>query len=190
MRALPSADPRPGEAAIDALCDPTRARILRALLRDTISPTVIHAGIKYNVIPGEATVEIDCRVLPGTTEEDMREIVVGRLGRPRGARRCRARDPRAGRRRAGRRRASTRSSPGPSATTTRTGSRCRSWSRSRPTPSTRPSSASRPTASPRSGSRPDDEFLDRFHGVDERVGVDALRWGLPVLYDVVRRFCG
>jgi acetylornithine deacetylase/succinyl-diaminopimelate desuccinylase-like protein len=37
---------------------------------------------------------------------------------------------------------------------------------------------------------PDERFLDRFHGVDERVGVDALRWGLPVLYDVVRRFCG
>ena len=37
---------------------------------------------------------------------------------------------------------------------------------------------------------PDERFLERFHGVDERVGVDALRWGLPVLYDVVRRFCG
>ena len=37
---------------------------------------------------------------------------------------------------------------------------------------------------------PEERFLERFHGVDERVGVDALRWGLPVLYDVVRRFCG
>ena len=37
---------------------------------------------------------------------------------------------------------------------------------------------------------PDEWFLDRFHGVDERVSLDALRWGLPVLYDVVRRFCG
>ena len=37
---------------------------------------------------------------------------------------------------------------------------------------------------------PGERFLERFHGVDERVGVDALRWGLPVLYDVVRRFCG
>jgi acetylornithine deacetylase/succinyl-diaminopimelate desuccinylase-like protein len=35
---------------------------------------------------------------------------------------------------------------------------------------------------------PDERFMERFHGVDERVGVDALRWGLPVLYDVVRRF--
>ena len=33
-------------------------------------------------------------------------------------------------------------------------------------------------------------FLDLFHGDDERVSVEALRFGLPVLYDVVRRFCG
>jgi acetylornithine deacetylase/succinyl-diaminopimelate desuccinylase-like protein len=37
---------------------------------------------------------------------------------------------------------------------------------------------------------PAERFLERFHGIDERVGLDALRWGLPVLYDVVRRFCG
>jgi acetylornithine deacetylase/succinyl-diaminopimelate desuccinylase-like protein len=36
---------------------------------------------------------------------------------------------------------------------------------------------------------PEERFLERFHGVDERVGIEALRWGLPVLYDVVRRFC-
>jgi acetylornithine deacetylase/succinyl-diaminopimelate desuccinylase-like protein len=37
---------------------------------------------------------------------------------------------------------------------------------------------------------PDDELLALFHGDDERVSVAALRFGLPVLYDVVRRFCG
>jgi acetylornithine deacetylase/succinyl-diaminopimelate desuccinylase-like protein len=37
---------------------------------------------------------------------------------------------------------------------------------------------------------PDEAFLSRFHGVDERVSLDALRWGLPCLYDAVRRFCG
>jgi acetylornithine deacetylase/succinyl-diaminopimelate desuccinylase-like protein len=37
---------------------------------------------------------------------------------------------------------------------------------------------------------PDERYLERYHGVDERVALDALRWGLPVLYDVVRRFCG
>ncbi|HEY7132236.1 MAG TPA: hypothetical protein VH440_08280, partial [Candidatus Limnocylindrales bacterium] len=37
---------------------------------------------------------------------------------------------------------------------------------------------------------PDERVLERVHGVDERVGVEALRGGRPVLYDVVRRFCG
>jgi len=37
---------------------------------------------------------------------------------------------------------------------------------------------------------PSETYLDRYHGVDERVSLDGLRWGLPVLYDAVRRFCG
>jgi acetylornithine deacetylase/succinyl-diaminopimelate desuccinylase-like protein len=37
---------------------------------------------------------------------------------------------------------------------------------------------------------PGDGYLDRWHGIDERVSFAALRWGLPVLYDAVRRFCG
>src|SRR5207247_716474 len=80
LRALASEDPRVGETSLEATCDPISARVIRALLRDTISPNIVHAGVKYNVIPGEATVELDCRVLPGTTEDDMREIIVGRLG--------------------------------------------------------------------------------------------------------------
>jgi acetylornithine deacetylase/succinyl-diaminopimelate desuccinylase-like protein len=31
-------------------------------------------------------------------------------------------------------------------------------------------------------------FLSLFHGNDERVSVDALAFGLPVLYEVVERF--
>jgi acetylornithine deacetylase/succinyl-diaminopimelate desuccinylase-like protein len=37
---------------------------------------------------------------------------------------------------------------------------------------------------------PEESYLGRFHGVDERVSLDALRWGLPVLYDAVVSFCG
>ena len=37
---------------------------------------------------------------------------------------------------------------------------------------------------------PGEPYLERYHGVDERVSLEALRFGLPVLYDVVRRFCG
>ena len=73
-------DPRRAELAIGALCDPIHARILRAVIRDTFSPDVIHAGTKYNVIPGDATVEVDIRPLPGTTPDDIREEILARLG--------------------------------------------------------------------------------------------------------------
>src|SRR5437764_5002026 len=69
-----------GTESLDGLCDPSYARALRALLRDTISPSVIHAGVKYNVIPGLAELHVDCRVLPGTTEADIRRDIVSRLG--------------------------------------------------------------------------------------------------------------
>ena len=49
-------------------------------MRDTISPNIVHAGVKYNVIPGDAEVVVDCRVLPGTTEPEMRAMIEDRLG--------------------------------------------------------------------------------------------------------------
>ena len=39
------------------------------------------------------------------------------------------------------------------------------------------------------GLEPGEPFLELWHGVDERISLSALRFGLPVLYDVVRRFC-
>ena len=77
-----------------------------------------------------------------------------------------------------------------SATTTRTASRYRSWSRSRPTPSTRSASASRPTASHPSAWRPRSGSSSGSTGSTSGSELAALRFGLPVLYDVVRRFCG
>jgi acetylornithine deacetylase/succinyl-diaminopimelate desuccinylase-like protein len=41
------------------------ARILGATLRDTANPTMLKAGYKANVIPATAEAVIDCRVLPG-----------------------------------------------------------------------------------------------------------------------------
>ena len=80
LRALSGDDAGRSEAALSVACDPMYARAVRALLRDTISPDVVHAGFKYNVIPGDAVVEVDCRVLPGTTEPAMRAELVERLG--------------------------------------------------------------------------------------------------------------
>jgi acetylornithine deacetylase/succinyl-diaminopimelate desuccinylase-like protein len=48
--------------------------IVRAGLRDTVSPTVLAAGYKTNVIPAEARAQIDVRVLPGGEEALQREV--------------------------------------------------------------------------------------------------------------------
>jgi acetylornithine deacetylase/succinyl-diaminopimelate desuccinylase-like protein len=68
-----------------ALADPAAARALyddrdvSALLRNTISITVVHAGYKTNVIPGTAEAELDVRLLPGQEPEkflaELRRVV-------------------------------------------------------------------------------------------------------------------
>ncbi len=45
--------------------DPQQVHYLHALLHNTVSPTVLRAGSKTNVIPSEAEVELDGRILPG-----------------------------------------------------------------------------------------------------------------------------
>jgi acetylornithine deacetylase/succinyl-diaminopimelate desuccinylase-like protein len=183
-------DEAAADAAIDGVCEPMYARALRALIRDTLSPDIVHAGVKYNVIPGDAIIEVDCRVLPGTTERMMRAEVERRLG-PDLLPACeiellvwgepvespadgplweilvqtlRDHDPNA--------------IPLPVMV-----------------PFATDAKATATLGVPTYGFSPlrldpDERFLERFHGVDERVSLDALRFGLPVLYDVVRRFCG
>lgn len=51
------------------------ARGFAAVLSNTATPTVVRAGAKVNVIPGEAELQIDGRTLPGQSEHDLlREI--------------------------------------------------------------------------------------------------------------------
>jgi len=50
------------------------ARIVGATLRDTANPTMLKAGYKANVIPATAEAVIDCRVLPGRQGAFEREI--------------------------------------------------------------------------------------------------------------------
>ncbi|MEW5990364.1 MAG: M20/M25/M40 family metallo-hydrolase [Chloroflexota bacterium] len=190
LRALGGSDPARFEAAIDRLCAPVYARAVRALVRDTISPNVIHAGIKYNVIPGEAIVELDCRLLPGTDEAAMRAEVVERLGPELVA-------------------ASSIElvivAPPVAAETDSELYRNLARTIIDHDPEGLPLPVMVPFGTdakhldrigvPAYGFSPlrldpAESFLERFHGVDERVGLDALRWGLPVLYDAVLRFCG
>ncbi len=50
------------------------ARIIGATLRDTANPTMLKAGYKANVIPQTAEAVVDCRVLPGRQAEFEREV--------------------------------------------------------------------------------------------------------------------
>lgn len=50
------------------------AKIVGATLRDTANPTMLKAGYKANVIPGAAEAVVDCRVLPGRQAAFEREV--------------------------------------------------------------------------------------------------------------------
>ncbi len=50
------------------------ARIVGATLRDTANPTMLKAGYKANVIPATAEAMVDCRVLPGRKDAFEREL--------------------------------------------------------------------------------------------------------------------
>ncbi|MGQ0837277.1 M20/M25/M40 family metallo-hydrolase [Actinokineospora sp.] len=50
------------------------ARMVGATLRDTANPTMLNAGYKANVIPSLAEAVVDCRVLPGRQEAFEREL--------------------------------------------------------------------------------------------------------------------
>ncbi len=52
----------------------TISRIIGATLRDTANPTMLNAGYKANVIPQTAEAVIDCRVLPGRMAAFEREV--------------------------------------------------------------------------------------------------------------------
>ena len=188
-RAIGSEDPGRADAAVRVLCDEMYARALRALLRDSISPDVIHSGFKYNVIPGVATIEIDCRTLPGTTEGDMREEVMTRLGDL--APHCTVEQMNG---------APPVEAPASGELYDILAATIRAHD-----PDGIPVPVMAPFATDAKSTvhlgvptygfsplrvEPGERFLERFHGTDERVGLEALRWGLPVLYDVVLAYCG
>jgi len=189
LAALAGDDAGRADAALTAACDPMYARALRALLRDTLSPDVVHAGIKYNVIPGDALVEVDCRVLPGTTEPDMRRQIIERLG-PDLAAVCDVELIVFG---------GPVEAPADGELFELLAATIREHDPDGiPLPVMAPfATDAKHTASvgtPTYGFSPlrldpDERFLERLHGVDARVSIDGLRCGLPVLYDVVRRFC-
>jgi len=70
-------NPAKGDEILDKLAqrDKAMAEELRAMLRMTIAPTIIHGGVKENIIPSECEAVFDCRILPGqTTAEALNRV--------------------------------------------------------------------------------------------------------------------
>ena len=177
------------ETALHDLCDPVMARTVSAMIHDTVSVGIVRAGVKYNVIPGAAEIEIDCRTLPGTDEPAMREELRRRIGEELWGRleiECEQVGPSV-------------SAPldGPLYPLLEQVLRDHD-AEAVPLPFLAPFATDAKHLArigvPTYGFSPlktgrDDGLLQLMHGDDERVSVEALRFGLPVLWDAVTRFC-
>ena len=60
--------------------DPGLAGAIHALTHTTITPTVVRAGVKTNVIPDRAELDLDIRTLPGESSDEVIARLRGALG--------------------------------------------------------------------------------------------------------------
>jgi acetylornithine deacetylase/succinyl-diaminopimelate desuccinylase-like protein len=161
------------------------AAAMAAMLSNTAVPTVLRAGGKTNVIPGYAEAWVDGRSLPGQSAADLiREIkdVIGHdieidVERDMPPVEIDPRSPLWDTMVAALKKHDPAGIPVPwlapgftdAKSWSRLGTRCYGFM---------------PVQFPDDGTR----FADLFHGHDERIPVAGLRWGVQVLYDVVRAF--
>jgi len=75
-------NPLLSERVLSLLPDQDTANALRAMLHSTASPTLLKAGTALNVIPGEATAQLDCRIVPGETVETLTAALRKRIRDP------------------------------------------------------------------------------------------------------------
>jgi acetylornithine deacetylase/succinyl-diaminopimelate desuccinylase-like protein len=178
-------DPAGAAAALlAAVDDPVLRRSFDAMLRDTVTPTVLRAGNKVNVIPGRATAEVDVRTLPGTDQDVLLEHLRAIAGPQVEVETLAALPPVVSPpdhelvelMQQALRRADPEATPLPMMITPGTDAKALA-ELGIPTYGFAPLRL-----------EPDVPFLSLFHGHDERVAVSALRFGLPVLHDVVSRF--
>ncbi|HTI28815.1 MAG TPA: M20/M25/M40 family metallo-hydrolase [Methylomirabilota bacterium] len=164
--------------------DPVLRRSLSAMLRDTVTTTMIQVGKKMNVIPGSGEAQIDIRTLPGTDQDALiaeLQATVGDLAQVEPVVMLPSIEaagdaPLVGLMRNALLSADPEAMAAPMMITLGTDAK-----------------ALATIGIPVYGFAPlqlgpADPFLSLFHGHDERVPVSALRFGLPVLHEVVSRF--
>ena len=183
-------DPRTCDAAIDAMTgavEPSYQRQIHAILRNTVSPTILSAGAQVNVIPSVAEAKLDGRIVPGQTRESFTDELRGVFGDDaeieflrRGDEQAVPESPASGllwetiKRVLAERAPGTHLIPKMLAGATdathvaRMGTTIYGFC-------------------PELYTGPDEAA--RVHGHDERTSVESMRWGVVTLYEVVERFC-
>src|SRR5690242_1196285 len=75
-------DPADPGAAVRRMSEaqPALVPLLEPMLGVTLTPTMVHASDKINVIPSKASLKVDCRVPPGFGEDAARERLAEALG--------------------------------------------------------------------------------------------------------------
>ncbi|MEM7436562.1 MAG: M20/M25/M40 family metallo-hydrolase [Myxococcota bacterium] len=178
------ANPTLGPTALNLIRDPSIRRGFLALLGNTASPTVLRAGNKTNVIPGVAEAEIDGRILPGQTKEDLLRELEAVLGPGIDLEVFHTFEP-------------TITEPMESSLYATIREVVAERAPGAPVVPFVLTGFTDATAFTRLGARwygfapvrlpPDMRFADMFHGHNERIPVDGLAWGTLTLHDVVRR---
>jgi acetylornithine deacetylase/succinyl-diaminopimelate desuccinylase-like protein len=179
--------PRIRDLVLGKLPDRGAAAALAAALANTAVPTMLRAGSKINVVPGVAEAEVDGRQLPGQTAADLVAEVRRVIEDPDVEVEILREMP-------------------PVENTPESAL----WDLMRAgLEAAHPGAIVVPYLAPgftdakswsRLGTRcygfmplrfPDDgvKFGDLFHGHDERIPVEGLKWGASLLYDTVRKFC-
>jgi acetylornithine deacetylase/succinyl-diaminopimelate desuccinylase-like protein len=75
------ANPRQSEQILDELArkDMALAEEIRPRTKMTIAPTMIHGGVKENIIPSDCEAVFDCRILPGQSLDETVDLIKGLL---------------------------------------------------------------------------------------------------------------
>ncbi len=169
--------------------DPSQKRSFGAMLSNTASPTILGAGRKVNVIPGRASVDLDGRVLPGQTESSFLRELRDALGS----------DARGARMEVLESRPATETSPNTPLFAHLARTLRKHDPAGIPVPYMIPGFTDA-TAYAKLGTKcygfspvrfeagSDASFSRMYHGDDERIPTEGLRWGLRVLYEAVRGF--
>lgn len=166
--------------------DLDKALGLHAMLRNTASPTVLSGGNKINVIPSEAAVKVDGRIIPGQTVEsflaEIRQVVGDDVRltvlEHHGGTEFQRETPLYAAIEAAIRRHDPDATPVPYMI-----------------PGFTDAFAYQKLGTICYGFTPvkldaDTSFARLYHGHDERIPVTGFLWGLRVLHDLVREFCG